>query len=99
YACWIYPKGGPVLRSYMIDGTSNADAVTDDNIIFARAAAEAGRVTLPSNLPLNGADGNSTPELQGAYLGSVLTMTGSESSLWHGIINYPQVLEGTFINT
>lgn len=99
YACWNYPKGGPVLRAFMIDGTSNANAVTDDNVIFARAAAEAGRITLPANLPLNGADGGSTPELQGAWLNSVLIESGPpETNLWHGIIDYPNVLEGTFTN-
>lgn len=98
-ACWIYTaRGDAVLRSYMIDGTSNADAVTNDNIIFARSAADAGHITMPSNLPFNGAGGNSFPDLWGEYLAGQLVLVGQEENLWHGILNYPQVLQGTFVN-
>lgn len=100
YACWIYPHGGEVLRAYPLTAVNNADAVATDNTIFARAAAQAGRITLPANLPLNGAGGSSTPILWESFLNTVLTPIGSPTtSLWHGIIDFPEVAEGTFYNT
>jgi hypothetical protein len=99
-ACTIIEDGKPYLHVEMIDGSTNADAVNNDNVVLARAAAESGRIVLPTNLPLNGANGNSTPELQGEYLNSVLIESGMpEENLWHGIFDYPEILEGKFTNT
>lgn len=104
YACYIYPYGQAsrgYLRTPSISGNTFADTIGEDEILFARAQVANGRVTMPANLPFNGAGGSSTPDLWEAYISQVvLPEIGAPApGLWHMITGAPTVLEGTFENT
>jgi hypothetical protein len=102
YACWIYSHGtNPgILRTNPLDDGTFADTIAEDNMLMARALADAGHVAMPSNLPFN--DANATAEVFEAEVSSVLLpiVPGStEYSLWHMITGAPAVEEDSFTNT
>lgn len=98
YACWRYPHGVGVLEMIALTGGSNADAVSADNLLLARSAKVAS-IHLPSTLVVT-----STPELISQWLSSsagIPEVPGSQvpASPWHALLDYPQVVEATFIDT
>lgn len=78
------------------DTGANADSIANDALLISRSA-KTGPITLPSDFSLTG----STDEEMSAYLSSAagIPQNGTSTiSLWHGITNFPQVLQGTFVN-
>lgn len=88
YACWRYPHGVGVLEMIALTGGSNADAVSADNLLMARALANSGRLVLPPNLPFVG-DSASFDVLWNEWVSNVglhLDTVG-QTEFWHGILD------------
>jgi hypothetical protein len=79
-----------------LDTGANADTISNDALLLDRSA-KTGTITLPSDLSLTG----TTQEIISAYLSSAdgVPQSGASTiSLWHGITNFPQAVQGTFTN-
>jgi hypothetical protein len=80
-----------------VDTGANSDTIANDAILISRDA-KTGPINLPSNFSLI----TSTDEEMSAYLSSAagIPQNGSSTlSFWHGFLNMPQFLQGTFVNT
>jgi hypothetical protein len=109
YTCWTVPRSGQVkgggaiaqgsvsVQTYKeLNVVTNADAISADNVLLARSA-KAQPVKIPPQFSANDNDGDLS-----AWLSSTegIPQSGPSSiSLWHGIANFPQAVQGTFINT
>jgi len=102
YSCIYYPthtSRGYLLTKPVSDNTFT-NAIGEDDLLFSRAQIANGRVTMPANLPFNGAGGSSIPSLWEEYISQVaLPEVGApDFSLWHMITGAPTVEDGTFLN-
>ncbi|HWG71756.1 MAG TPA: hypothetical protein VN692_20260 [Steroidobacteraceae bacterium] len=96
YGCWVYPQGMGIMRIMPISTASDVGAISSDNRLLSRSAKQ-GKITLPVGIPVT-----DTPEQISAWLSSAqgIPIAGSPAlGIWHGLANFPQFLEGTFINT
>lgn len=78
------------------DSGANADTISNDALLITRSA-KTGPVTLPPTISLTG----DPQETASAWLSSAegVPQNGASTvSLWHGITNFPQAIQGTFIN-
>ena len=77
------------LRLNALTGGSNAAAVSADNLLMARALADAGKVALPPNLPLVGGGGSSFDSLWNQWVSNVGLHqdTFGQSEFWHGVLD------------
>lgn len=100
YGCYVPgARGSSHVEAVPLSATTDAQAVSVDNLLIARAAAETGPIKLPPTLPLIGGD---EIDLTEQYLTSIgMPLVGTITySLWHGILtlNFPAVAQGTFLN-
>ena len=103
YSCIFYPthtSRGYLLTKPISENTFATD-IGEDELLFSRAQIAYGRVTMPTNLPFNGAGGSSIPPLWEEYISQVALpeVSATGFSLWHMITGAPTVADGTFLNT
>jgi hypothetical protein len=100
YECLLHTGTGIGTFTMVVkpaDSGANADAIANDALLIARSA-KTGPITLPTDITLTG----DPQETISAYLSSAAGVPQNGTSvisLWHGITNFPQAIQGTFVNT
>jgi len=99
YECLVHTGTGIgtfTLVVKPVGSAANTDAIANDAIMIDRSA-KTGQITLPSTFSLI----TTTPEIISSYLSSAdgVPQNGpATTSLWHALTNFPQLLQGTFVN-
>jgi hypothetical protein len=99
YECLLHTGTGIGTFTLVVkpaDSGANGDTIANDALLLGRSA-KTGEIDLPSSLSLI----TDTQEIISSYLSSadgVPQSGASQISLWHGITNFPQAVQGTFTN-
>jgi hypothetical protein len=83
--------------AFAITATTDAETISADAAVLSRSAKTT-EITLPSGLTLTGSE----PEEISAWLSSAsgIPLDGATTlGFWHALTNFPQLIQGTFINT